>query len=249
MKQHTMSILLASLIGAGVPHPVFSEGGIPARQAWAGTAQTQELENIRAEWPAWRGPNGDGTSPETDWNPASLSNPPRVVWSAEVGQGYSSMAVKDGLLYTMGYSDGKDTVYCLDSRTGETLWSYSYRSGTGQYPGTRATPAVDDGAVYTLGRRGDLFSFNAKNGKVLWQKNLGRDFGMRSLRRGYSGSPVIEGDLLILNSGAAGMALEKKPAKKFGRAPKMPAGTPRPFCSTTAESAMPLSSDVGRWLW
>jgi outer membrane protein assembly factor BamB len=78
-----------------------------------------------AEWPQWRGINRDSVSPETGWDPEAL-NKVKIVWKASVGIGYSSAAVKDKYLYTMGNKNNKDTVYCLNAETGKEIWSYSY---------------------------------------------------------------------------------------------------------------------------
>jgi len=78
-----------------------------------------------ADWPQWRGPNRDGISTETGW----LARWPRAVrgglWTAQVGEGYSSVAVKDGRVYTMGNAGERDT---STARRGNRarLWKYSY---------------------------------------------------------------------------------------------------------------------------
>ena len=71
-------------------------------------------------WPRWRGPNGDGISMETDWDPDSLSGSPRILWKADVGFGHSNVAIKDNRLYTMGGNE----VFCLNAETCEEIWQY-----------------------------------------------------------------------------------------------------------------------------
>ena len=175
---------------------------------------TAHAESGSGDWPRWRGPNGNGISTETDWNPASLTDRPNIVWRVSVGYGFSSIAVKGKYLYTMGNSGKKDTVYCLDVTNGEVVWQFSYDCRLGEYPGPRATPTVDDGRVYTLSQEGHLFCLNAKNGKVVWKAHLVKDFGVGSPTWGFAGSPVIDGDLLLLNAGVSGIALDKKSGKK-----------------------------------
>jgi outer membrane protein assembly factor BamB len=175
---------------------------------------TAYAESGNTDWPRWRGPNGNGISTETDWNPASLTDRPNIVWRASVGYGFSSIAVKDKYLYTMGNPGKKDTVYCLDVTNGEVVWKFSYDCRLGEHPGPRATPTVDDGRVYTLSQEGHLFCLNAKNGKVVWKAHLVKDFGVRSPTWGFAGSPIVDGDLLVLNAGVSGIALDKKTGKK-----------------------------------
>jgi outer membrane protein assembly factor BamB len=167
-----------------------------------------------SDWPRWRGSNGDGISPETGWNPKALSKGPRIVWKTNVDSGFSSVSIRGNSLYTMGNRKGQDVVYCLDVRTGKEIWSHSYPCSLGQYPGPRATPAIDGSFVYTLSQEGHLFCFNAENGKVKWQKNITREFGVSPPNWGFAGSPVIEGDLLILNAGVSGLALDKRTGEK-----------------------------------
>src|ERR1043165_8395297 len=70
------------------------------------------------DWPQWRGPNRNGISRETGWQ-AQWSSPPTKLWQAGVGVGYSSEAVANGRLYTMGNVDETDYVYCLDANSGK----------------------------------------------------------------------------------------------------------------------------------
>ena len=167
-----------------------------------------------ADWPQWRGLNRDSVSVESGWDPLAL-NRPRIVWKARVGIGFSSAAVKDNYLYTMGNENNIDTVYCLDANTGKEIWNYSYPCGLGEHPGPRATPTVDDDLVFTLSREGHLYCFNAKNGKVRWKRNITKDFKVTPPNWGYAGSPVIEDDILLLNAGVSGIALNKKSGKKI----------------------------------
>src|SRR5688500_7825198 len=64
-----------------------------------------------ADWPQWRGPRRDGVSRETGWQWPDAG--PRRLWSAQVGEGYSTVAVSRGRLYTMGNRNGQDIVSCL----------------------------------------------------------------------------------------------------------------------------------------
>jgi outer membrane protein assembly factor BamB len=171
----------------------------------AGAAEVSSLD-----WPRWRGPEGTGISRETEWEPKAVEGVPKILWNAELGAGYSSVAVRGGLLYTIGNDGRQDTVYCLEAETGKKVWTHTYPCGTGGYPGPRTTPTIDGDRVYTLSREGHLFCFDAKKGKVQWQKHLVKDFGARPPGWDFAGSPVVEGELLVLNAGQAGIALNKQ---------------------------------------
>jgi outer membrane protein assembly factor BamB len=165
------------------------------------------------DWPQWRGPERNGISTETNWNPEALAKGPNILWKEKVGLGYSSVAVNGRFLYTMGNDRGQDTVYCLDARTGREIWKYSYPASSMQYPGPRATPTVDGNFLYTLSSDGQLSCFSADKGKKQWQRNIAADFGARPPNWGFACSPVIEGELLLLNAGISGLALYKKTGK------------------------------------
>lgn len=182
-----------------------------------GAEESDSLPQTRMEygrdWPRWRGPDGNGMIPYAEWNPQALAEEPKILWEAKVGNGYSSMTVKDGLLYTMGNSASEDTVYCLNAETGDEEWTYSYSAWAGEYPGPKATPTIDDGRLYTISQDGKLYCFDAANGKVVWNVEMRKDFGLRTPSWGYAGSPVVVDDLLILNAGRSGLALNKNNGK------------------------------------
>jgi FOG: WD40-like repeat len=178
------------------------------------TNVSTKVEALEYDWTRWRGPEGTGISEETDWNPSALNGGAKILWKVNVGNGYSCFAIKGDYLYTMGNDGKEDTVTCLEAETGRVVWDYSYTCTTGGYPGPRATPYIDDGKVYTLSRVGDLFCLDASNGKVIWSKNITREFGARPPNWHFAGSPVIDGDLLILNACTSGIALNKKNGRK-----------------------------------
>lgn len=160
------------------------------------------------DWAQWRGPDRTGVSTETGWTTEWPADGPKVLWKANLGKGYSSFSIADGKVYTMGFDDGKDTVWCFKADTGDVVWQHSYPSEAGDYPGPRCTPTVDGKAVYTLGRLGDLFCLNAATGKVVWSKHLVKDFGAKRSQWHFACSPLVLGNALILDAGIT-LALNK----------------------------------------
>ena len=157
-----------------------------------------------ADWPQWRGPKRDGVALESrilmEWPDCG----PTILWSQSLGIGASSMAVANGRLYTLGNRNDHDLVQCLDAHTGRMVWSYEYPSkfGPRQFEGgTASTPTIDEGRAYTLGEKGELFCFDAATGSIIWSKHLVRDLEGQAPRWGYAGSPLIVGNLLIVESG------------------------------------------------
>lgn len=160
-----------------------------------------------ADWPQWRGTNRDGISPEKISSAGWAKDGPKPLWKKEVGTGASSVAVKDGRLYTMGNSGDADVVLCLDVKTGAEVWKHTYPQplDARQFEGgPGGTPTVDGDKVYTVSHQGDVFCLTAASGKVVWSKNLQKDFGGRRPRWGYAQSPLIDGNLIILDSGGEG---------------------------------------------
>lgn len=176
------------------------------------------VPNPNTDWPCWRGPRGDGLSNETNWNPESLKSNPNILWTINVGQGHSSSAVQGGNLYTMGSSQSgqngqeqyEEYVVCLDAVTGEERWRYSYNAEPLVYAGPRSTPTLDEARVFALGSKGQLFCLESNTGELIWEKNLVKENICGNCKWGFSTSPVVSGDMIILNLGTAGIALNKE---------------------------------------
>ncbi|MHC4600413.1 MAG: PQQ-binding-like beta-propeller repeat protein [Planctomycetota bacterium] len=179
-----------------------------------GAADKKETHN----WPTWRGPNHDGISKEAEWNPEALNGGPKVVWKADVEEGWSAVCIQGEHLYTMGNTDDRDTVVCLDASTGKEVWKRSYDCFRGKdYFGPRATPVWDDGRLYTLSRMGHLHCIDAKKGRVIWKRNVLKEFKVKNIKWHLSGSPRIEGRALLINAGDGGISVDKKTGKTFWR--------------------------------
>jgi len=163
-----------------------------------------------ADWPGWRGPNRDAVSQERgllqQWGP---QGPPLVWKSGGIGSGFSGVAVAGERLYTMGDKDGAQHVFALKREGGAVLWKV--RVGpplVDSRGGARATPVVDGERVFALGSSGDLVCLDAGTGKLVWSKNLERDYGGQMMSRWmWSESPLVDGDRLVFTPGAREAAL------------------------------------------
>jgi outer membrane protein assembly factor BamB len=161
------------------------------------------------DWPQYRGITQDGTSAETGW---LKTWPPTEVWRANIGIGFSSLAVSEGRVYATGSVEHKDYTYCFDALTGAKIWSHSFPVAGNPTDGPRATPTVDGDRVYTLSHMGDLYCFNKVTGEVVWNKKITTG---RMNEWGFAGSPLVDGNMLILNAGGnQGMALDKNMPSK-----------------------------------
>lgn len=176
---------------------------------WIGLILCFAAVSFSEDWYTWRGPDANGISKEMGINGSAAAK----VWTKELGVGYSAVSVKEGRLYTMGHTEGQDTVFCLNAMSGEEVWSYSYACKTGNYKGPRATPVVDGEEVYTVSREGLVFCFDAQSGEVKWSTDVLDKTGVENIKWGISSSVVVEGDLLLLNIGDSGCALNCKDGK------------------------------------
>ncbi|MHC4995739.1 MAG: PQQ-binding-like beta-propeller repeat protein, partial [Planctomycetota bacterium] len=219
-----------------------------------------------ADWPVYRGPNGDGISTETDWKTWGPEGP-KTLWKASVGIGYSSVVVADGRLFTMGNSTDAndnevDTVFCFDAETGKLIWKHTYPCNLQPLyyeGGTLSTPAVDGDAVYTLSKFGDLFRFEAATGKITWEVNVRKDLGFDIPTWSYSSAALIDGDRLILNLGDAGAAIDKHTGRLLWHNGKGVCGYATPveaviegqrcFVIGGATHVIGIRADDGKVLW
>jgi outer membrane protein assembly factor BamB len=124
------------------------------------------LPDLRAgspEWPGWRGPDRDGVSRETGLASQWPASGPPLLWKAGgMGAGFSSLAVVDGRLYTLGDRDGAQQLIALNASDGALVWKS--RVGpvwSDEYGGPRGTPSLDGGLVFALGTEGDLVAVEA----------------------------------------------------------------------------------------
>jgi outer membrane protein assembly factor BamB len=115
----------------------------------------------------------------------------------------------------MGNVGDKDIVYCLNIGDGKEVWRYEYDCRLGSYPGPRATPAIEEGVLYAHSREGHVLCLDAETGAAKWQKNVVGEYGAGILRWGLASSPVIEGDMLLLNAGKHCTALAKATGEKI----------------------------------
>ncbi|MBN1803811.1 MAG: PQQ-binding-like beta-propeller repeat protein [Sedimentisphaerales bacterium] len=171
-----------------------------------------------ADWPIYRGPDHNGITSETDWKGDFPASGPRQLWKKSIGMGFSSMTISNGRVYAMGNSGKKgpnpnhDTVFCFDANTGREIWTHTYPCPLEpKYyeGGTLSTPTVDGKSVYTISKMGHLYCLDADTGNVKWQKNMNKDLGFELPTWHFSGSPLVIGNMLILNLGDAGVALNK----------------------------------------
>ncbi len=191
-----------------------------------GSADDGKVAAATASWPNWMGINHDGVSTDAGWSTRWPDSGLPEVWEREIGIGFSSVAIQDGRLFTMGHVDGVETVHCFDVDSGDTIWQHSYDSeliANLYQGGPGATPTVDGEFVHTLGKEGQLYCFSAQDGDVVWQKELQEDLGVPLPEWGFNSSPYILGKQLLLQGGRI-VSYEKTTGKKIWQTPPATAG-------------------------
>jgi len=169
--------------------------------------------SVRADdWLARRGPTADGISQESDWSDQWPEGGPPIRWRANVGIGFSSVVTQGNRLYTIGNVDNQESIHCLNTQTGKSIWQHTYECAIDDRffeGGPTSTPTIDGVCVYSLSRQGELFCCNKENGKVLWSKNVAEETNARIPGWGFSSSPVIMPRQVLLGVGDAGLLLNK----------------------------------------
>ncbi|MCB1063333.1 MAG: PQQ-like beta-propeller repeat protein [Verrucomicrobiae bacterium] len=174
-----------------------------------------------ADWPAYRGPDGNGISAETLPKKVVPSQP---VWKVATETGFSSFSVAEGKAFTIVVreEDGNPMEICvaLDAATGEQLWATPLWIG-GKYDGggksgakgndggdgPRSTPVVSGDKVYVLDTYLRLYALNVVDGETAWSVDLEKKHGAQNIKWQNAASPVIDGDRVFVAGGGRGQSL------------------------------------------
>jgi len=153
------------------------------------------------DWPCFLGPNRTGAvsgeGVDLDWSDAD----PEVLWDLEIGAGYGGVAVRDGEVYLLDREAGEADVFrVFDLASGEELWSDAYEApGRLSFAGSRTVPAATDEFVITCGGFGHVTAYDRKDRSLAWQVHLEEDYGGVLPMFGWSCSPLVVDDLVIVS--------------------------------------------------
>ncbi len=160
-----------------------------------------------ADWAEWRGPERDGISHEkglpSKWSPAGEN----LAWKAPYGGRSTPVVMANRVYLWNGYDKGEhlqERLMCLDADTGRVLWEKHFNVYLSDIPPHRvgwASPVGDPatGNVYAFGGGGHLVGLSGKDGKVLWERSLGEEYGLLTTHGGRTVSPLVDGDLVIVS--------------------------------------------------
>ena len=220
------------------------------------------LPCLANDWPHWRGAKRNGISAERLPDKALQNIGGTVAWKAEIGTGFASCSVVGSHLFTTGHEDGHDTMFCIRTADGSTVWKHSFPADLGDKfyeGGPGATPTIEGGRVYLLSKWGDLFCFQASDGKVIWKKQLRDEAEVRVPTWGFNGSPTLVGNTIYLNVGSAGMALRKTDGEILWKSDRGDPGysTPLPvdlasgpaLLLSNGKAYLAVERETGKKLW
>jgi outer membrane protein assembly factor BamB len=160
-----------------------------------------------SDWPQFLGPTGDNVSTEKGILTPWPKDGPPLVWQMKLGSGYSAPTISRGRLFIFDRIRDRARLNCLKSETGESLWTFDYPTdyvdSYGYNNGPRCSPVVDGERVYIYGAEGMLHCVRATDGKLVWKVDTKADFGVIQNFFGVGSTPVVEGDLLLVQVGGS----------------------------------------------
>ncbi len=158
---------------------------------------------LSSDWPQYQGPDRDSTSKEQGILKVWPGDGPKILWRIPFFEGYSGLSVVGGRIYTQYGRDGDEFTVCLDAADGHEIWRVrtDRNRSDGQGGGPRSTPTVAEGIVYSVSARNVLHALRAEDGEVVWRIDLKARFGGDVPTWGVSGSPLIDGRMLVVEAG------------------------------------------------
>ena len=206
--------------------------------AFALSATVAGARDASFDWPQYRGVHRDGVSGETGLLKIWPQQGPGVIWRRKLGDGFSSIVVSGGRLFTMDSDAESEIAVCLEIGTGKEIW----RTPLGKRfveefgDGPRATPVVDGDLIYNLSSYGVLYALKTSDGSKVWEVDIIATFGGRPQGRGAGSTPLVEGDVVILEGGGtegkAIQALDKRSGATKWTSQNGPAGYASPIAVT-----------------
>jgi outer membrane protein assembly factor BamB len=157
------------------------------------------------DWPQFLGPTRNGVSTDKGLVATWPKEGPPVVWRHEVGEGFSGPVIAGTRVIAFHRVGNEEVVECLSAATGKPLWKQSYptnyRDALGKGDGPRSTPVIAGNRVVTLGAEGTLACWDLEKGTQLFSRPLLKQYKVPPSYFGVGTSPVVEGELVLVNVG------------------------------------------------
>ena len=190
------------------------------------TSYSFAQQSNNPDWNQFRGSHKNGISNETSLPDTWPGSGLKMLWKKELGSAFSEIIVSGDNVYTM-FSEKTDSVSgleyigCFDAKTGNEVWKTEVDSifidVDGWGDGPHSTPAVDESYVFGFSAHGLLTATSKKDGKIIWQIDFVKEYGSVLPRWGFSSSPLLVDDILVMEAGGkddkAFVAFSKKNGK------------------------------------
>jgi outer membrane protein assembly factor BamB len=238
---------------------------------WAGVLTGLALAGSAAaaagdsDWPQFHGPRRDNRSAETGLLRQWPADGPKRLWTAKgLGEGFATVSIAEGLIYTTG-NIGRHTVITALDLAGRPRWTFkngpAYRRS---HPGTRGTPTIDGGRLYHENADGDVVCLDARTAKPVWSLNILKKFHGRNISWGLAESLLIDGNHVICTPGGKGaglVALDKRSGRTVWVCRELDDkpgycspvvfehGGIRQIATLMARSVVAVHADTGKLLW
>ena len=247
--------------------------------AWAVALAISTLHALCAadfDWPQWQGPDRNAVSKERGLLKEWTQEGPPLAWKIKgLGGGDSAPSIAAGRIFGMsnrGNDEGGNdqVIWALSETDGSTVWTtrlgpaFPQRMPQGQ-EGPGCTPTVDGERLYVLGLGGELACLQVRDGKIIWQRSLQRDFGGQVPTWSFRESPLLDGDKVICTPGgedATLVALDKltgntiwksqvpgNPKAAYASAIAFDLDGQRQYVQLTQKTLVGVAAADGKFLW
>jgi outer membrane protein assembly factor BamB len=164
-------------------------------------------------WTQWGGPHRNFQTEATGLKDVWPASGPRVIWKRPLGEGYSSPAVENNVLYTMYGKPREEVVVAVSAETGKTSWeqsnpiTFTSDAAQGQGNGPYSAPLIVGDRLFTTGVAGRLQCLEKATGKLLWTQQLWDEHRGSRMMYGYASSPIAFRDMVIVPVGGRGKSV------------------------------------------
>jgi outer membrane protein assembly factor BamB len=161
------------------------------------------------------GPTANGHSAETgiltDWSDGKLA----MRWSKDTGTGYGNGVTSQGRWFQFDRFGDIERLSCYNAETGDQLWvsesPVEYEDMYGYNNGPRSSAVVDRDRVFIFGVAGRLAAVDVLTGKILWENDTSKTYGVIQNFFGVGSTPCVFENLLIVMVGGSPSSQKNNP--------------------------------------
>jgi len=153
-----------------------------------------------ADWPQWRGPAFNGTSPASGV-PTSWDTKTNIAWSLAMPDYSGATPIVSGSSVFLNVASGESlALWAVDRDTGTVRWKQGLGSGNRRARKqnmSSPSPVTDGRSVWVMTGTGRLTAFDLA-GTTLWSRDIPKEYGAFGLQWGYASSPLLSNGALYI---------------------------------------------------